>query len=258
MSRKMKKSLDVWQIEHFSETGLAKIITTDNKHYLVDTSGKVSSEQAAHVVIAGNYEKFALVNKAGEIVVPYGVYNNIHFSIMENLYGTAFVAEKEGSIGLIDDKGKEIVQFGYYDDIMQTCYIGLPEGYILPYEFGKSTYYVTKEGFGRLINDKGERINDKQWDTIEDLLMQFAVPATYTPYLVPKRDNNGLFGYVNQQNELIIPYKFMNALEFVNGFASVSDSVNIEDADEWKWNHINETGERLHYTIEYNENGEIK
>ncbi|MDD3012392.1 MAG: WG repeat-containing protein [Candidatus Gastranaerophilales bacterium] len=248
----MKKSLDVWQVEDFSEIGLAKIITTDDKHYWVDTSGKVVSEQAAHVLIAGNYEKYALVNKAGEIVVPYGVYNNLDFSIMENQYGTAFVVEKEGSIGLIDDKGKEIVQFGYYDHIIQSCYIGLHEGYILPYEFGKNTYFVAKDGFGRLINDKGERIYDKRCHTAEELLMQFAVPATYIPYLTPKRDD-GMYGYVNQQNELIIPYKFMYAREFENGFAKVSDSKNIEDIDECKWYHIDETGKKLHYTIEYNE-----
>ena len=253
----MKKYLDVWQIEDFGETGLAKMKTTDNKHYLVDTSGKVVLEQAAHVEIMGNYEKYALVNKAREIIVPYGAYNNIDFSIMENLTGTAFVAGKGDSVGLIDDKGNEIVPLGYYEQIIQTYYRGLPEGYILPYEFAKNTYFAVKNGKAGLINDKGEKIDYKYCHTEEELLMQFAIPAIYTPHLIPKRGNNGLFGYINQQNELIIPYQFINALEFVNGFACVSDSLNIEEADEWKWHHIDETGKRLHYTIEYDEKGEI-
>ena len=115
------------------------------------------SELAAHVVTdrSGLKDKYALVNKAGETVVTFGIYNNTDFSSLENHNGTAFVAELDGSIGLIDDKGKEIVPFGYYNHIFQPCYIALPEGYILPHEIGKNTYIVYKkdEAVG-LINDK--------------------------------------------------------------------------------------------------------
>jgi hypothetical protein len=258
--------LNVFTVENFNEMGLAKIITYEDRHYWVDTAGHVVSEPAAHVVTdkSGFRDYYALVNKSGKTVIPFRVYNNLDFSIMENHDGTAFVAEREPFeeagdfiIGLIDDKGKEIVPFGYYDSIVQSCYIGLPEGYILPYEFGENTYFVAKGDSGSLINDKGERINYKRWHTVEDLLMQFAVPVTYTPTLTPMCNDEGKYGYVNHENELIIPYQYSYAREFQNGFAMVSDSEGVEDIEEFIWYHIDETGKELDYTIKYDENGEI-
>ncbi len=250
----MKKSLNVWRVEDFNENGLAKIITKDDRHFWVDVTGKVVSEQAAHVEIMGDHEKYALVNKSGETVVPYGVYNNFDFSIMENHNGTAFVAELDGLVGIIDDKGEEIVPFGYYKHITQCCYLGLDEGYILPHEFGKNTYTALGNDMSRIINDKGEIISEKSAS-----LMNFAVPASYLPILAPRVNENGLWGYVNKENELIIPYQFPYVQGFKNGFAILSDDSKFEETTiRHNGYHIDETGKQLHYRIEYDENGEIK
>lgn len=275
----MQKNLDILTVTDFNEIGLAKIIMIDDKHHWVNASGMIVSELAAHVVIdkSGNEEKYALVNKAGEMVVPYGVYNSLDFSIMENHDGTAFVAEKDDStIALIDDKGKEITQFGYYDSIFQSCCVGLPEGhgpdYIIPYKIGKNTYVVSKNKKYGLINDKGEEIiscvhecEKKQDDEIlamfdcaGKMLSQFTVPVKPSvTNLVPKCNDEWLWGYVNQQNELIIPYQFRDTCEFKNGFAVVSDTGYIEELDDRLWFHIDETGKRLQYTIKHDENKKI-
>lgn len=244
----MIKYLDVSEVEDFNENGQAKIITADEKHYWIDKTGKVVSEQAAHVEIMGDHEKYALVNKSEETVVPYGVYNNFDFSIMENHNGTAFVAELDGLVGIIDDKGKEIVPFGDYKQITQCCYLGLDEGYILPHNFGKNSYTALGNNMSRIINDKGEIISEEAAS-----LMNFAVPASYLPILAPRVNENGLWGFVNKQNELIIPYQFPYVQGFKNGFAIVSDDSRFEETRiRRKGYHIDETGKRLQYTVNYN------
>jgi hypothetical protein len=198
--------------------------------------------------------------------------------IMGNHDGTAFVAQKDdSSVALIDEKGKEIVPFGYYNIIFQSAAVGLPEnypkGFVLPYEIGQNTYVVIKHDKIGLINDKGEEILPCIYDFdqnsddyflawyvgAEKMLSQFAQPEKVVVPNLVSCINEDLFrcGYVNQQNELVIPYKFRGADGFKCGLALVSEAGYVDDLNDYKWFHIDESGERLQYKINYNNQGEI-
>ena len=292
----MQKSLDVLIAEDFNELGLAKIITTDYKRYWINKTGQVVSEPKAYVIgrsraFGSEFKEhktegetseaeYSLVNNKGETIVPYGVYDNYEFYLFSTLQGTAFKVEKDDQLGLINDKGEDIFPIGSVDLVDQSFLVDLPEDYTLPYEFGQNTFVVMQGDIVGVVNDKGkqifpaeEKFNPKKLLTISEVLMQYAVPKSseFVPNLTRKENEDGLFGYVNKKDELIIPYKFYHACEFNNGFAVVCDSKNdvefkngvwYRDEDTMhtcgrKYHHIDEAGNRLNYTIKYDKNGEI-
>lgn len=291
----MQKSLNVLKVDDFNEIGLAKIITTDYKRYWINKTGQVLSEPKAYVIgrcrtFGSEFKdhktegqtsetQYALVNNKGETVVPYGVYDNYEFSLFSTLQGTAFKTEKEGQLGLINDKGGNIFPLGSVDLVDQSFLVDLPEGYILPYEFGQNTFIVLQGNIAGVIDDKGkqifpaeEKFNPKKFLIISEVLMQYAIPKPpkYVPNLIPQKNEDEFLGYVNKRNELIIPYQFYHAGDFVNELAVVCDfkkDVDFkngewyrdEEVEAWgrKYHHIDEKGNRLNYTIKYDKNGEI-
>jgi len=290
----MQKSLDVLIAEDFNELDLAKIITTDYKRYWINKTGQVVSEPKAYVIgrsrsFGSNFKfktegetseaEYSLVNNKDETIVPYGVYDNYEFYLFSTLQGTAFKVEKCDQLGLINDRGEDIFPFGSVDLVDQSFLVDLPEGYILTYEFGQNTFVVLQGDIAGIIDDKcqqlfptKEKFNPKKFLTISEVLMQYAVPKPQKeiPNLIPQKNTDERWGYVNKKNELIIPYKFYCADEFSNGFAVVSDSENCVELTNGKWYrdedtkftcgkqyHIDETGNRLNYIIKYDKDGEI-
>ncbi len=163
-------------------------------------------------------------------------FNHLYDSIRELRLGLMIV-EKDEMYGAINNKGEIIIPLKYHyisDFFKRTAIVYKTE----ETESGEETL---KAG---LINTKGKLITPIIYDEIEESpYREFSVPIFNAGLLKVKRD--GLYGYINEKGEEIIPPIYKDAKAFADsGLAGVKK--------ENKWGMINTVG-KLMIDYEYDD-----
>lgn len=208
----------------FSE-GLALVQErTSGKHGFIDRSGAVvipldflwSSSfseglAAVTVYINGDY-KLGYIDSTGNFVIP----PTYHWSIRPRAFsgGMAVIEDEDGKFGCIDRAGNLVLPYEYdnadsFDDEL------------LLVEVGRNQFFIDKTG--QVVIGLGE------WETISSF--------SQDKPLIPVKNDDGKYGYINKKGELIIPFQYDDAHSFSEGIASVEK--------DYRWGCINEKGELI-------------
>lgn len=200
-------------------------------------------------IIYSKYNKYALINDKGEIIIP-SEYGQI---ILCKKPSKVFAARKGGLWGFVDINNHIVIPFEYEDvhcdDIKEDVFIvkklqqGRKEGIIdcngkvvIPCGEYKQLMIINENIIrGQKQNDKYVLLNfnNEEISAEYDILKEYRNNKTL--FLVKNGDK---FGYINQQGEVVIPLKYNNAEEFKGGIAIADNTV------------INEKGEVLYETNE--------
>lgn len=184
------------------------------KEGLINTQGEVIIEpmydEISGYFINGymrvrNKGKAGIINEKGKIIIPLE-YDNV-LDYMHNM----FTAEKDNKWGIIDINNKIIISFEY--------------GRIR--HFQNELALITEKGTG-YVNPNNEVVIEPQYDF--NLLGDF-----HNELALIKKDNK--YGYINKDNQIMIPIIYENALPFYNDTAVVAkDGLTF---------FINKKGEKL-------------
>jgi len=224
---------------------------------LVDFSGKEITpfkyqeiKKFSNGLAAVKYQsRYGFIDTSGNEVIPCTYHNAESFS-----EGLARV-QKNGRTGYIDTTGKEVIPLIYdsgeriKDGIIFVTKDNKEGGLdkkgniIIPFLYtGISDF---KEGLARVaikkngskfvfgyINNKGKEIIPPVYD---EAAYTFSEGLAYVK-------QNGLFGYIDRENRVIIPFKYTHALNFTGGLARVKKSADLLRADTA---YIDKTGREI-------------
>ncbi len=212
-------------IEHNKEQVKKNLISTQLSQYkTIDPF----HEGLAVARLKINDFAYIYIDKNGTQVVP-GVYLYAH----KFNEGLALVSKEKNQYAFIDRTGNAIINnltaASDFHEGLAAVKINNKWGYInkkgeieiaCKYKnasnFNNSVALVqNKNGRGFYINKQGKKINYQNYNTNNSLTK---IDNELTPII-----NNGLWGYVNNQGETIIPFVYNYAQKFSEGIAFVSD-----------------------------------
>lgn len=196
-----------------------------NKQKLLDTQyneiirigGIVNEDTDKNIfILATKNGQYGLIKNRKKVIDF--KYQGLDYSGISNL----FIAKRGSKYGVINSKGKKIIDFKF-DDL----YIN--EDYICAKQNEKDNYFDLK---GKAIEPKSaEEKIDNEEDKEEEIKK---VAELVNPNIVPK-EKGGKWGFVDKNSKLVIDYKYDEVTE-VNkyGFAGIKKNG--------KWGSIDEKG----------------
>jgi hypothetical protein len=181
-----------------------KVIYSSNEYTLQPSE---RNSNCADIYIG---DKFGLMNSKGEIIVPCK-YDMLVGGFYQ--YGLAEV-RRDGLTGFVNKKGEEVIECKYQS-------VG---------EFTEGLLNVRLNNKWGYVDSTGKTIIPHKYDIGISFYEGFARVALKENYTYQ-------FGYINKEDQIIIPLTFSNAKDFHGGKAEVM----IEN----KWVKINKKGERV-------------
>lgn len=221
------------------------VLNHDKKAGMVDYKGNIvipfdassiSEKQENGLFFVGKGEgestRFGLVNKEGKILYPFvlSTYDNFE-------HGLARVSKGENfdQWGLIDTNGKEVV----------SC----DNDYIFPFSEGMATFQDRNGGQG-FYDTKGK--------VVLDLKKKYEEVGYFSEGLCPVK-KKGNYGYIDKKGKLVIPCKFGEVDNFINGTARIYKTDQLGNR---RIGLINKKGKQIaavqFLDMEYKDSGEIK
>lgn len=187
-----------------------------SKDFDEDIEFKYKFSEGLVAVIKDN-DKIGFVDKDGEVVIPflYDIPEYTYYNFTNDytfVEGVATVT-KDGKVGCIDTKGREIIPF-LYDSIKE-----FNNGYAIA-TVNDESVYIDKNG-NRTRNIYGQG-NIFDYEGIESLLLNNKgySPVFSEGLIADAKDD--LWGYIDINGELVIPYMYSSAGDFYDGHAQVT------------------------------------
>lgn len=205
------------------------IVFQNGKEYIIDSNFKILFASNEFYEISDNFydglakvrnkktNKYGFINLKGDLVIPC-VYNNVgNFS-----EGLCLIYNDNNKAGFINKSG-EIVIPTIYD---YTSWLGMPDfkdGYI------SVNKKINGKTYGTLLGKNGKPLPGFTWkynnvDRFSENKAQF--------------EENGKWGFLDQNGQVVITAKYNYVQGFHNGYASVQ----IKTDGEYKWGCINHEG----------------
>jgi hypothetical protein len=249
-------------------TGVAQVTKTErdsgnNQHSFIDRTGKIVSEGHTPPVFEHGYatvgiigDKAAVLNTAGQQVIPFGRYRYIQQS---GLLGVFIVRNASGRHGLVDATGRVIIppsvplfihpfehgfaRISYGQNAEQHTLIDsnfkelfIPESHVNYYPLSENAIIKVKRtpavggwGYEYSVIDRTGRVITPV-GTYKNMRIDYTTRDMSPGSLVPVYDGN-LWGFIGSQGQLAIPFQFENgpanipnnvlSINFKNGKAAV-------------------------------------
>ncbi|MFS0558743.1 WG repeat-containing protein [Brevibacillus sp. 179-C9.3 HS] len=161
-------------------------------------------ENGVGIVSNSKTRKYGLIDDKGKVIVNY------KFDYISSFVDGFARYSKGGKYGFIDMQGNEVIK-AQFDSVGD-------------FKFGRAVASINKK-YG-MIDRTGKWIIKPQYDAINYLPHQRYFPSesiqqySNDPILIKQGD---FYGYINIQGEVVIPPKFVYASEFFNGLAAVQE-----------------------------------
>lgn len=206
------------------DTAIA-ILNTSNEKYRI----RINSQQET---------KYGIIGKDGKQIVEE------KYNYIEYLYDNYFIVSNENSkLGIIDDKENVKVDIKYDSvqkiqdtNIIQTTITKEKITELYSKEIEKvcemeNAIVEVKDDYIKIYNDKQTKYFDKNGNELKNT-------QVYANNKLFAKENNGKWGFVDINNNLIVDYKYDKVTEFNEyGFASIKLNE--------KWGSINEQGNEV-------------
>lgn len=235
------KGKEILTVEYDSISPLSnnhRVIVKSSKCGIVDKRGKIiipcKYDAYMHQDKKGDIFAFQLNGKWGFVSEKDEIKIQFKYEDLTNIADSVFVGKIKGLAGLFDYEGNTIIA-PEYDNIMYR-----------PFDDSKVSYAKKGEKYA-LINSKnevvtkceypfdlpyGEYITMKSFIHDRFCLVRWETGEVVIPYGYEELGNyvegvlyackNDKFGYINPNNETIIPFKFADAEDFSEGLAMVA------------------------------------
>ena len=145
---------------------------------------------------------------SGNLAVPCE-YNTLEY-IGTGSYGDRYIAMKDGKYGFIDDTGREVIPCEY-DSINYPATIETT----IPYELTDDLVVIEKDGKVGYCSLKDGAVVIEPKFTSADCFNGEELAAVFS--------DGGFIGYINRTGDMVIPNKFSEVGDFVDGLATVRD-----------------------------------
>lgn len=186
-----------------------------------------------------------VIDREGNYVITPG-----YSSISYDEYNELFLAETESQSCVLNLKGQIIVPWGSYDEILWDSNLICAETEDVTYCFDHAGNYVAtsedgvknllEEGFIAIPENGKYLLKSSDGSIVRELDYEW-VSASIEDGLLLVKDHNGKHGYINTDGEEMIPCVYEDGARFEYGLAPVA---NLSEYDK-KWGLINIKGERI-------------
>ena len=186
-----------------------------------------------------------IIDREGNYVITPG-----YSSISYDEYNELFLAETESQSCVLNLKGQIIVPWGSYDEILWDSNLICAETEDVTYCFDHAGNYVStsedrvknllEEGFIAVREDEKYLLKSSDGSIVRELDYEW-ISAAMEDGLILVKDHNGKHGYINTDGEEMIPCIYEDGAHFEYGLAPVA---NLSEEDK-KWGLINIKGERV-------------
>ena len=225
-----------WANAPFSE-GLAWVYTADGTCF-IDTTGQTALAIPDGVLVYTSFcdglasTSAGFVDKTGEVVIP-GDFWGITFKD-----GFA-VIEQDGDCIVIDKKGNKAFS---YSDISANH-----SGSIESRHLGDGLIPITSQkdmflhGYADMEGNIAIPMEERWGDAFSEGLAVVSISRTQAEDRGIDTEGmsmEGVFGYINRDNELVVPYKYRDARSFSEGLARVQDKNRL-------WGFIDKEGNEV-------------
>ncbi|MFD3408747.1 WG repeat-containing protein [Aquirufa sp. HETE-83D] len=220
--------------EDFNELGLAKV-----------GNQKIASDEGNE---GKDYIAYGIINREENFVIPQNYFHLGKFNngIIEAIkFNNDYTA---GYSGLLDEKGRTIIQFIYHsvENFSQNLALvsykqnqKIKYGFVdkkgqikiaLKYDYAnsfiKGMAFIKSNGKFGWINNLGEPVFQQNYDVAENFINDTIPKAGYDHTQVGKSkfaivSNNGAWGAISRYGEEIIPIKYDSIVKTANGFIAI-------------------------------------
>lgn len=186
-----------------------------------------------------------VIDREGNYVITPG-----YSSISYDEYNELFLAETESQSCVLNLQGQIIVPWGSYDEILWDNNLICAETEDVTYCFDHAGNYVAtsedgvknllEEGFIAVPENGKYLLKSSDGSIVRELDYEW-ISAAMEDGLILVKDHDGKHGYINTDGEEMIPCVYEDGARFEYGLAPVA---NLSEEDK-KWGLINIKGERI-------------